>query len=292
MGDWGFLSKLLDKVQSHSTVIGKIWMSVLFLFRIMVLGAGAESVWGDEQSGFICNTQQPGCENVCYDHIFPISHIRFWVMQIIFVSTPTLLYLGHAMHVISQENKLRAILQSQVDNGTLKKPKYSNEAGKIKIKGNLLGSYTTQLFFKIIIEITFIVGQYYLYGFVMVPMIPCSRSPCPFTVECYMSRPTEKTIFIIFMLVVACVSLALNVIEVFYLLCTRLRCSGSKGRSYHTTSTANPATLPAPGWSGRVDTEMDTLRQNKMNLEFESGQSLGGSLDRAKEDKHLLGDNH
>ncbi|XP_029534693.1 connexin 32.3 [Oncorhynchus nerka] len=290
MGDWGFLSTLLDKVQSHSTVIGKIWMSVLFLFRIMVLGAGAESVWGDEQSGFICNTQQPGCENVCYDWIFPISHIRFWVMQIIFISTPTLLYLGHAMHVISQENKLRAILHSQEDNGTLKKPKYTDEAGKVRIRGDLLGSYMTQLFFKIILEIAFIVGQYYLYGFVMVPMFPCSKSPCPYTVECYMSRPTEKTIFIIFMLVVACVSLALNVIEVFYLLYTRVRCGGSKGRTHHTTSAANPATLHSSGWSGRVDTEMDPLRQNKMNLGFESGQSLGGSLDGATQEKRLLGD--
>uniref|UniRef100_A0A3Q3N3T3 Gap junction protein n=1 Tax=Labrus bergylta TaxID=56723 RepID=A0A3Q3N3T3_9LABR len=212
MGDWGFLSTLLDQVQSHSTVIGKIWMSVLFLFRIMVLGAGAESVWGDEQSGFICNTLQPGCENVCYDWTFPISHIRFWVLQIIFVSTPTLIYLGHAMHIIQKEKKVHKL------------PKYTNEAGKVKIKGNLLGSYLTQLVFKIIIEAAFIVGQYYLYGFVMVPMFPCSKSPCPFTVECYMSRPTEKTIFIIFMLVVACVSLLLNFIEVFYLLCTRIRC--------------------------------------------------------------------
>ena len=44
MGEWGFLASLLDKVQSHSTVIGKVWLTVLFIFRIMVLGAGAEKV--------------------------------------------------------------------------------------------------------------------------------------------------------------------------------------------------------------------------------------------------------
>lgn len=44
MGEWGFLSSLLDKVQSHSTVIGKVWLIVLFIFRIMILGAGAEKV--------------------------------------------------------------------------------------------------------------------------------------------------------------------------------------------------------------------------------------------------------
>ncbi|KAJ8396244.1 hypothetical protein AAFF_G00021110 [Aldrovandia affinis] len=281
MGDWGFLSKLLDKVQAHSTVIGKIWMSVLFIFRILVLGAGAESVWGDEQSGFICNTQQPGCENVCYDRTFPISHIRFWVMQIIFVSTPTLLYLGHAMHIIHRENKLRQHLS---ENG--KSPKYSDDKGKIKIKGSLLGSYLTQLFFKIVFELAFIVGQYYLYGFIMVPMFPCSRKPCPFTVECYMSRPTEKTIFIIFMLVVACVSLALNVVEVFYLICTRVKCRSNKRQTNRqVTSAENPASLN-PEWRSGENAQ----QQNAMNLQFESGQtqSLGGSLDGAKEEKRLL----
>lgn len=283
MGDWGFLSHLLEKVQSHSTVIGKIWMSVLFLFRIMVLGAGAESVWGDEQSGFICNTQQPGCENVCYDWTFPISHIRFWVLQIIFVSTPTLVYLGHAMHIIHKENKLREQLCSPGGPRKLKVPKYTDEKGHVKIKGNLLGSYLTQLVFKIMIEAAFIIGQYFLYGFVMVPMFPCSRKPCPFTVECYMSRPTEKTIFIIFMLVVACVSLVLNVMEMLYLIWTRIKCrSKSKGSRY--TSAENPASLPAHKWP----TSEDALKQNKINLELESNHSIGGSLDGAKEEKRLL----
>ncbi|KAM9779443.1 connexin 32.3 [Syngnathus typhle] len=285
MGDWGFLSSLLDKVQSHSTVIGKIWMTVLFLFRIMVLGAGAESVWGDEQSDFICNTQQPGCENVCYDWVFPISHIRFWVLQIIFVSTPTLVYLGHAMHIIHQENKLREKLASP--GGTLrpKSPKYTDDKGNVTIKGNLLGSYLTQLVFKILIEAAFIVGQYYLYGFVMVPMFPCSKKPCPFTVECYMSRPTEKTIFIIFMLVVGCVSLLLNVIEVFYLLCKR--CKAKSRRRFPINTVGGPVGLSEPRWP----TMDDALKQNKKNLdiEMEANQSLGGSPDGAKEEKQLLG---
>ncbi|XP_061603046.1 connexin 32.3 [Cololabis saira] len=285
MGDWGFLSTLLEKVQSHSTVIGKIWMSVLFLFRIMVLGAGAESVWGDEQSGFLCNTQQPGCENVCYDWTFPISHIRFWVLQIIFVSTPTLIYLGHAMHIIHKENKLREQISSPGGPHKLKAPKYTDEKGQVKIKGNLLGSYLTQLVAKIVIEAAFIVGQYYLYGFVMVPMFPCSKKPCPFTVECYMSRPTEKTIFIIFMLAVACVSLFLNIIEVFYLICTRTKCR-SKSRNNKLTSAENPARLSAPSWP----TSHEALKQNQINLELESNHSVGGNLDGAKEEKRLLSD--
>ncbi|XP_074541196.1 gap junction Cx32.2 protein-like [Halichoeres trimaculatus] len=219
MGEWGILSSLLDKVQSHSTVVGKVWLSVLFIFRIMILGAGAEKVWGDEQSKMICNTKQPGCKNVCYDQAFPISHIRFWVLQIIFVSTPTLIYLGHVLHVIHKENKLRERMKNQPE--TTKSPKYSDEKGHVVIRGNLLGNYMTSIFFRIIIEVAFIVGQYYLYGFVMDPRIVCSGDPCPFTVECFMSRPTEKTIFIIFMLTMSCVSVLLNLAEIVYMACSR-----------------------------------------------------------------------
>lgn len=63
---------------------------------------------GDEQSDFVCNTRQPGCENVCYDEAFPISHIRLWVLQIIFVSpTPSLVYVGHAVHHVRMEAQER-----------------------------------------------------------------------------------------------------------------------------------------------------------------------------------------
>lgn len=36
------------------------------------------------------------------DQAFPISHIRYWVLQFLFVSTPTLVYLGHVIPVPSQ----------------------------------------------------------------------------------------------------------------------------------------------------------------------------------------------
>ena len=215
----------------------------IFILTALTVGVGFtlkqicpySQVWGDEQSKMICNTKQPGCKNVCYDHAFPISHIRFWVLQIIFVSTPTLVYLGHVLHVIHQENKLRE--QQQSGSQLTKHPKYSDDKGHVKIKGDLLGSYLTTIFFRILLEVAFIVGQYYLYGFIMDPRVVCSRAPCPFTVECYMSRPTEKTIFILFMLAVSCTALLLNVVEVFYLLCR-----GRRSRVRHRTL----ATTPSP----------------------------------------------
>ncbi|XP_056337591.1 gap junction Cx32.2 protein [Danio aesculapii] len=219
MGDWGFLSKLLDKVQSHSTSIGKVWLTVLLIFRIMVLGAGLDKVWGDEQSRMVCNINTPGCLNACYDHIFPISHMRFWVLQIIFVATPNLVYLFYVLHVIHRENKLRQHLENQAEKHGVKLPKYTDGNGKVYYKGNLLGCYMFSLIVTILLEAGFLVGQYFLIGLLMPMQLDCNVEPCPSVgLHCFTSRPTEKSIFIVFMLIVACVSLALNIGEIFYLI--------------------------------------------------------------------------
>ncbi|OPJ73121.1 gap junction alpha-1 protein [Patagioenas fasciata monilis] len=230
MGDWSALGKLLDKVQAYSTAGGKVWLSVLFIFRILLLGTAVESAWGDEQSAFRCNTQQPGCENVCYDKSFPISHVRFWVLQIIFVSVPTLLYLAHVFYVMRKEEKLNKreeelkVVQNDGVNVDMhlkqieiKKFKYGiEEHGKVKMRGGLLRTYIISILFKSVFEVAFLLIQWYIYGFSLNAIYTCERDPCPHRVDCFLSRPTEKTIFILFMLVVSLVSLALNIIELFY----------------------------------------------------------------------------
>lgn len=226
MGDWSYMSSLLDKVQSHSTVVGKIWMSVLFLFRIFVLGAAVDNVWGDEVSEFYCDSLEPGCKHSCYDWRFPISYVHYWVLQITFVSTPTLAYLGHAIHIIHREKRQMEKLRDIPDGAVQRRLKYTDERGKVQITGVLFCTYMTQLVFKILLEVGFCVGQFYIFGPpFMEPYFHCTRSPCASLsgAQCYVSRPREKTIFVVFMLVVSGVSVLLNILEMIYLMCGRRR---------------------------------------------------------------------
>uniref|UniRef100_A0A3Q2YRE6 Connexin 28.1 n=1 Tax=Hippocampus comes TaxID=109280 RepID=A0A3Q2YRE6_HIPCM len=225
MGEWSFLSEMLDKVESHSTIFGKVWMSVLFVFRIFILAAGVDRIWGDEQANMDCNTKSPGCKNACYDASFPISHTRFWVLQILTVSTPTFIYLGHVLLVIRRENKLRRHLEQKRDLiKTLKSPKYSDEHGKVKLKGFLLLSYLMQLLFKILLEVAFVVGQYFIYGSILMPeKITFRGGSCITDTNCFISRPTEKNVFIVFMLAMAVFSVMLNITEMFHLMILKLR---------------------------------------------------------------------
>ncbi|XP_062420995.1 gap junction alpha-3 protein isoform X2 [Pungitius pungitius] len=268
MGDWSFLFRLLENAQEHSTVIGKVWLTVLFIFRILVLGAAAEEVWGDEQSDFTCNTQQPGCENVCYDQAFPISHTRFWVLQIIFVSTPTLVYLGHVLHIVRMEEKRKEKEEDARKAGRVReesgggsgggggggggakkdKPPIRDEHGKVRIRGALLRTYVFNIIFKTVFEVGFILGQYLLYGFRLRPLYKCARWPCPNAVDCFISRPTEKTIFIVFMLAVACVSLLLNLLEIYLLGWKKVK----QGMSNERPGPAPPALGRPPDYAAAV----------------------------------------
>uniref|UniRef100_A0A3P8SW09 Gap junction protein n=1 Tax=Amphiprion percula TaxID=161767 RepID=A0A3P8SW09_AMPPE len=279
MGDWQLLSRLLDKVQSNSTVIGKVWLTVLFVFRIMVLHTGAERVWGDEQADFVCNTQQPGCENVCYDLAFPISHVRFWVLQILAIATPKLLYLGHVLHVIHTEKKVARQQQQSFHlegqaalffRKTYKVPKYTKSNGTISIRGRLLCSYVIQLVAKILLEVLFIVGQYFLYGFTLESRYICARSPCPHKVDCFLSRPTEKSVIIWFMLVTAVVSLILCVVELLYLCVKAVKECLARKQDY----TVTPVTPPIS--EKKTFKSRDEMHQNYVNLDLElQGRKLG-----------------
>ncbi|XP_031730655.1 gap junction protein alpha 9b [Anarrhichthys ocellatus] len=233
MGDWNFLGGILEEVHIHSTMVGKIWLTILFIFRMLVLGVAAEDVWNDEQSDFICNTDQPGCRNVCYDQAFPISLIRYWVLQVIFVSSPSLVYMGHAIYQlralekerhckkVALRRELEAVDAELVEvRRRIEKEMKQLEQGKLNkapLRGSLLCTYLVHIITRSVVEVSFMVCQYFLYGHRLHPLYKCEREPCPNVVDCFVSRPTEKTVFMVFMQGIACLSLFLSLLEIMHL---------------------------------------------------------------------------
>uniref|UniRef100_A0A8C5DPZ7 Gap junction protein n=1 Tax=Gouania willdenowi TaxID=441366 RepID=A0A8C5DPZ7_GOUWI len=233
MGDWNFLGGILEEVHIHSTMVGKIWLTILFIFRMLVLGVAAEDVWNDEQSDFICNTDQPGCRNVCYDQAFPISLIRYWVLQVIFVSSPSLVYMGHAIYQlralekerhckkVALRRELEAVDSELVEvRRRIEKEMKQLEQGRLNkapLRGFLLCTYVAHIVTRSVVEVSFMMGQYVLYGHRLSTLYKCKREPCPNVVDCFVSRPTEKSVFMMFMQVIACLSLFLSLLEILHL---------------------------------------------------------------------------
>ncbi|GAA6097382.1 gap junction delta-2 protein, partial [Tachysurus ichikawai] len=256
MGDWSILGRFLVEVQNHSTVIGKIWLTVLLIFRILLVTLVGDAVYSDEQSKFICNTLQPGCNNVCYDTFAPVSHLRFWVFQIVLVSTPSIFYIIYALHKITNDEKVgteraQAMLhcphveyvgQSGGESDVYLGGKPSNgpqneespnkegveqsllqsdyrEAGKdpTEYSGQILLTYIVHVVFRSILELMFLTGQYYMFGLKVPFLFRCKAYPCPTRTDCFVSRATEKTIFLNFMFCTSLGCFLLNIAELHYL---------------------------------------------------------------------------
>ncbi|XP_025773244.1 gap junction delta-3 protein [Puma concolor] len=98
MGEWAFLGSLLDAVQLQSPLVGRLWLVVMLIFRILVLATVGGAVFEDEQEEFVCNTLQPGCRQTCYDRAFPVSHYRFWLFHILLLSAPPVLFVIYSVH--------------------------------------------------------------------------------------------------------------------------------------------------------------------------------------------------
>ncbi|KAM9852975.1 gap junction delta-2 protein [Aulostomus maculatus] len=258
MGDWSILGRFLSEVQNHSTVIGKIWLTMLLIFRILLVALVGDAVYNDEQSKFTCNTQQPGCNNVCYDTFAPVSHLRFWVFQIVLVSTPSIFYIVFVLHKIAKDEKLdgqRAQVLAQrpprQSCGPIGKddlealrvglptycPHYQEEWGTregaeqgfleegygelaedpTQQSNQVLLIYILHVVLRSVMEITFLVGQYFLFGFEVPHLYRCETYPCPTRTDCFVSRATEKTIFLNFMFSISLGCFVLNIAELHYL---------------------------------------------------------------------------
>lgn len=214
--DWKTLQGLLSGVNKYSTAFGRIWLSVVFVFRVMVYVVAAERVWGDDQKDFDCNIKQPGCANVCYDHFFPISHIRLWALQLIFVTCPSFMVVMHVAYRKERERKHRA------KHGENKKL-YDNTDKK---HGGLWWTYLLSLFVKLTFEIGFLYTLHRIYDSFYLPrLVKCDVKPCPNVVDCYIGRPTEKKVFTYFMVGASALCIVLSVCEIIYLISKRLvRC--------------------------------------------------------------------
>ncbi|XP_031435963.1 gap junction protein beta 3 [Clupea harengus] len=254
--DWKTLQALLSGVNKYSTAFGRIWLSVVFVFRVMVYVVAAERVWGDDSKDFDCNIKQPGCPNVCYDHFFPISHIRLWALQLIFVTCPSFMVVMHVAYRNERERKHRV--------------KYGEETAKLyantgKKHGGLWWTYLLSLFAKTFIEIGFLYLLHHIYDSFYLPrLVKCDIKPCPNVVDCYIGRPTEKKVFTYFMVGASALCIVLSVCEIIYLISKRIvRCTNKMNaqeriRRHRNREDDSKSTLPVTDMDHHPDYKPET----------------------------------
>ena len=213
--NWGIFEGLLSGANKYSTAFGRIWLSLVFIFRVLVYLVTAERVWSDDHKDFDCDTRQPGCSNVCFDEFFPVSHVRLWALQLILVTCPSLLVVMHVAYRQAREKKHQEAIGK--DGGRL----YLDPGKK---RGGLWWTYVCSLVFKAAVDATFLYVFHSIYPRYTLPrVVKCHAAPCPNVVDCFISKPEEKNIFTLFMVITALICIVLNLVELAYLVSKRCR---------------------------------------------------------------------
>ncbi|KAM4534162.1 gap junction delta-4 protein [Odontesthes bonariensis] len=220
-------SEVLFISVNHSiTLMGKVWLIVMVFLRILILLFAGFPLYQDEQERFVCNTIQPGCANVCYDLFSPISLFRFWLVQLVTLCIPYIIFVIYVIHKVS-----RALSVARNSSGHTKtfqlfevyqEPFNKMSVNKVPIvveeRGGaqcFTGAYILHLLVRTLLEAGFGAAHYYLFGFYIPRRFLCHHAPCTTQVDCYISRPTEKSVMLNFMLGVAAFSLFLNILDFF-----------------------------------------------------------------------------
>uniref|UniRef100_A0A3B3SHX3 Gap junction protein delta 4 n=1 Tax=Paramormyrops kingsleyae TaxID=1676925 RepID=A0A3B3SHX3_9TELE len=187
---------------SSCWVAGKLWLVLMVLLRVLVLLFAGYPLYIDEPHQFSCNTIQPGCAGVCYDTFCPLSVLHFWVVQLTALCLPGAVFVVYVVHVVVWERGARASSASPAD--------------AVRVR-SFTAAYLFHLLMSALLEAGFGVAQGFLFGFHVPRRVLCYELPCTATVDCYVSRATEKTILLRFMQAVGAVSFLLNVAD---LVCT------------------------------------------------------------------------
>ncbi|KAG8523737.1 Olfactory receptor 2AE1, partial [Galemys pyrenaicus] len=209
-----FLLRLVAEESRYATPVGRLLLPVLLCFRLTLLAASGTGVYGDEQSEFVCHTQQPGCKAACYDAFHPLSPLRFWAFQVLLVAVPSALYMGFTLyHVIwrwEEPEKAKKGETLVLEGEGSREPL---EAGSPR----LLWAYMAQLGVRLVLEGAALAGQYHLFGFKVPSSVACRREPCLGSITCNLSRPMEKSIFLKTMFAVSGFCLSLTLLELVLL---------------------------------------------------------------------------
>ncbi|NXG52365.1 CXD4 protein, partial [Psilopogon haemacephalus] len=218
--------------------LGKVWLLLTVLLRLAVVVLAGYPLYQDEQERFVCNTLQPGCSNVCYDLFSPVSHFRFWLVQTVSVLLPSAafsVYVLHkaAMHIV----RMHCLAQGCQHSKGLSSPEELCASAVAKRSDcgahnlsvlSFSGAYTLHLCFRTLLEAAFAAAQYFLFGFLVPERFSCYHSPCTSTIDCYISRPTEKSIMMVFIWGVSGLSLLLSLVD---LVCALRRTTARKQKT-------------------------------------------------------------
>lgn len=121
-----------------------------------------------------------------------MNYLQVLLLQVIFVSSPSLVYMGHAIYRLRALEKQRhcrkaplqrelEALDSDLMEACVERELRQLEQGKLNkasLRGSLLCSYIAHIVTRSSVKVGFMLGQHLLYGHHLDPLYRCDHEPC------------------------------------------------------------------------------------------------------------------
>ncbi|CAL8282611.1 unnamed protein product [Boreogadus saida] len=194
----GMLDAVLVAISHNISFVGKTWWLLMVGLRLIVVLLAGFTLFSDEQERFVCDTIQPGCSNVCFDLSAPVSLFRLWLLHVVLLSLP---------HLVSSFVVIIIIIIIIIFLGRTPPPQC------VRPVPSFHHAYLLVVTVHILMEAAFVAGHVLSFGLFIPRSFLCYEAPCASGVRCYVSRPTEKTLMLGLMLGLACLSVALSLVD-------------------------------------------------------------------------------
>ncbi|XP_069031545.1 gap junction delta-4 protein-like [Embiotoca jacksoni] len=211
---------LFITISQNVSFTGKTWWLLVLVLRVLVLLLGGFTLFSDEQERFVCNTIQPGCSNVCFDVFAPVSVLRLWLLHLVLLWFPHFMFSIYVVHRLLSFPYLGGRFSDRSRSGSpLGFESFSGEQSLVRDLPRRAAAprfhcaYFLLVILRILLEAVFAAGQFFLFGLSVPKSFLCYEAPCTSGVECYVSRPTEKTLMLNFMLGVSAASVLLSLAD-------------------------------------------------------------------------------
>lgn len=192
----------------------------MLALRLLLLLLAGFTLFSDEQERFVCNTIQPGCSNVCFDVFAPVSVFRLWLFHLILLALPHLLFATYVAHKVLTHPGPGGFYSAGSRGGSpggLETSSRELSLHRSRVRDHrgprFYCAYVLVVVIRILLEAVFGAGQFYLFGLSVPKSFLCYEAPCTSGVECYVSRRTEKSLMLSFMLGVSSLSVLLSLFD-------------------------------------------------------------------------------
>lgn len=99
---WHQIEHELERTANQSALSGKWYIIMWLCVRMLLLLQLTTRTFSGELGDFDCDTQVPGCTQLCFNRFSPMSVPRYWMLQLICSAVPPIIFIIYATHTLDR----------------------------------------------------------------------------------------------------------------------------------------------------------------------------------------------